>query len=420
MLTLVSSVPASLAGGVYLDDPLILTFSDVLAAATVTGDMFRLYRTDETLSEVYDAFAVVVSQDAVDGRIVTLTHSAAFLPETYYVLSVVGGTDGVRTISDDTLEGNLVLQFRTGTTIRPVSATPSDIGEVQIQVGGVDVPNTVVVNPSNDLFSSSGDAAPIALLSTIPAHQSVGIKDIAAVVLTYNDDIATHPATNVFSLEWHTVPIDLDPFADNRITVTSSTVSGRQINLDVEDTTDTVNREYVLRVSANIVKGVNRKAYDGDSHEIRFMGPLTPLYALPEQVRRRLASFIDGASVKVSDYELYKLIHEKSLWLRDELKMPVDTLNLTAANRIVICMVLKELFTYGAILGGQIKSRELLLTRIEYNPTNMSDAVDALDACIKEGLAAITDMQHAWDVHAGIRGVNYLNRPTKLYNATYR
>ena len=420
MLTLVSSVPASLAGGVYLDDPLILTFSDVLASATVTGDMFRLYRTDETLSEVYDAFAVVVVQNATDGRIVTLTHTAAFLPETYYVLSVVGGTDGIRTIGDDTLEGNLVLQFRTGTTIRPTSATPSDISEVEIQVGGVDVPNAVVVNPSNDLFSTSGDAAPIALLSVIPAHQSVGIKDIAAVVLTYNDDIATRPATNVFSLEWHTVPIDLDPFADNRIAITSSTVSGRQINLDVEDTTDTVNHEYILRVSANIVKGVNRKAYDGDSHEIRFMGPLTPLYALPEQVRRRLGSFIDGASVKVSDYELYKLIHEKSLWLRDELKMPVDTLNLTAANRIVICMVLKELFTYGAILGGQIKSRDLLLTRIEYNPTDLSDAVDALDNCIKEGLAVITDMQRSWDVHAGIRGINYLNRPTKLYNATYR
>ena len=48
------------------------------------------------------------------------------------------------------------------------------------------------------------------------------------------------------------------------------------------------------------------------------------------------------------------------------------------------------------------------------------DAVNALDTCIKEGLAAIDDMQHSWDAQAGIRGINYLNRPTKLYNATYR
>lgn len=413
MLTIVSSQPTNLGSDLYIDAPITVTFSDALPDAYLTGDFFKLYRTNESLSDFYDAVSIGIAET---GSTVTITPAVKLEKSTWYVLAVIGGTDGIRTSTDDTMNENVSIQFRTGTSVSPSTGVTSTINDVDIVVN--DPTTEPVHNPSTDLFATTGAGAPIILLGSIPAHHAVGVGNFSKIVLTYNDTIDGTVTSSAFRVETHELPIALDPFAAPTITIATVTKDGQQVVLDVDDVVVEPNIEYIVRIAANSIRGVNRKAYDPDSHEIRFISSLVPLYALPEQIRKRLTSFVDGANIQVSDYDLYKLIHEKSLWVRDILKIPVTQDTIILVNKLTICLVLKELLVTGLIMQGQIKSRDLLSTKVEYFQADIKNAIGQLENCIDESTAAIND--GTFNVLHGIRAVQYLNRPVKAYDATYR
>jgi hypothetical protein len=195
------------------------------------------------------------------------------------------------------------------------------------------------------------------------------------------------------------------------------TKDGRQLILGISPPVSTSNKEFILRIAPNIVKGTHRQSVDTEYHEIRFTGPLSPVWALPEQIKKRLAAFLDSVTVPISDYDLYKLILEKSMYVRDVLHITATPENILQINKLVICLVLKDLFVNGTVINGQIKSRELLNTRIEYYKPDSADALKQLDDCINDGSVL---SENAFAVQIGIRSERFLNRPTKQYPATYR
>ena len=93
-----------------------------------------------------------------------------------------------------------------------------------------------------------------------------------------------------------------------------------------------INTEYTFTIAANIVKGVNKKQYDPFHHTIKFMGKLTPLYATPEQIKIRLSAWNYNLEPDMIDYELYKLIHEKSLWVDTQILAPTNSNELIETN----------------------------------------------------------------------------------------
>ena len=414
MLSIVASSPLHMSADQYIDQPLTITFSEAPAASFLTNEFFTLYHTNDTLSEFYETIGTTFRQE---GNVVTITPMVQLKKTTWYVLVVIGGDAGIRSLTDDTISENLSIQFCTASSASPAAGVTTTINDVEVSVND---PGTVQVqNPSTDLFAADGAGVPIVLLRSIPAHHAVGIGDFSKVILTYNDEIGNVLSTSAFRMEAHELPIALDPFAVPTIQIKTATIDGMQVLVDVEDVTVAPNIEYIFRIAAHSVRGRTRKAYDGDSHELRFISSLVPLYALPEQIRKRLSSFIDGANIQVSDYDLYKLIHEKSLWVRDVMKLVVTKDNIILANKLTICLVLKELFVTGLVMQGQVKSRELLSTKIEFFQANISDALGQLDTCIKEAMAA-ANTESGYDIQYGIRAVQYLNRPVKAYDATYR
>ena len=413
MLTIVSSQPTNLGGGQYIDAPMRIVFSDAIPSVYLTDEFFKLYRTNETLSEFYDAVSISITAEGPD----VVLQPAIHLDKTsWYVMVVIGGPDGIRTGSDDTLSENSSIQFRTGDSIAPSTGVTTTINDIAVVVN--DPTDPQVTNPSTDLFATEGAGAPIVLLSSIPGHHSVGVGDFSKIILTYNDEIKGTVPTSAFRVESHELPIAMDPFAVPTITLTTITKDATQLILDVNDVSVIPNTEYIVRIAANSVRGVTRKAYDADSHELRFISSLVPLYALPEQIRKRLTSFVDGANIQISDYDLYKLIHEKSLWVRDVLKVPVTQQTIILVNKLTICLVLKELLVTGLIMQGQIKSRDLLSTKIEYFQADLKSAIAQLETCASDAMAALDT--GTFNVLHGIRAVQYLNRPVKAYDATYR
>lgn len=409
-MQVLQSVPIYGSAGVFLDDSIVLTFDAEVEASYFSTDFFKLYRTDENMSTFYELCNVTVS---ASGAVVTVDPTLNLTPESYYVLIVIGGTSGVQSVTGDTLAANHVLFFKAGSVVRPVAPDVTVITETDLYPSGYTSEQTGV---STDLFSTSGEMASISLIRTVPAHGAVGIRStLNTLIFIYNDDIDPGQPVPANAMEgtYKVLPYDPDPFADRSIVPSGMPgVSHNQLIFSGLVLGDTTNREYTFRLSPGIVKGVSRQRFDYDAHVVKMLGPLTPLYALPDQVRARLTAWSEDARLDISDYELYKLIHEVSSYLADTSAAAVSASSSLAVNRAVICMVLMEIGVMGRLLVGGIKARDLLATSVQYYDAKVSDLLTHLKECVSDALSA---SGLSSTVLTGIKSARWLNRETKLY-----
>jgi len=103
-----------------------------------------------------------------------------------------------------------------------------------------------------------------------------------------------------------------------------------------------------------------------------------------------------------------------SLYVLEKYKFEVSTDLMPILNRLIVCMVLKELFLNGFVMVPNIKSRELIANKVEYYNFNTDNAAGALDDCIKD---AINDAagRLGITIASGIKSGNIMTRPTKKY-----
>ena len=421
MLSLVSSIPATGGGSVYTDDPIIVKFDKPIIEGFLTGDYFKLFRTNEGITEFYEQVACTISRDGVVNESLVIKPTVTLSASSNYVLLIIGGEEGVRSEDEDYLAENGVVTFLTGTTVRPYTSTTTiNTVEVSVNPGTKPDPSSIAggASASTDLFSATGAATAIGFLSAIPEDRSVGVPVFNRIVLTYNDVVAIAPPKSAFIIKTMDLPVPLDPFAAVTIPISTITTEGQQVILDVTPPTSLDNIEVILNIAPNAVRGTTRTGYDSFGHTIRFTGKLSPLWALPEQIKARLSGFNDNIHCTVSDYELYKLIFEKSIYVRDVLKIVATTEIMALVNKLVICLVLKDLLQNDTAFGSSIKSRTLLSTKIEYYEGNVKNALNDLDECISDVTESLSP--NSGRVLIGIRGESYLNRSTKWYEATYR
>lgn len=410
MITVTGSTPAAQSAGWFLDDPITLTLTQEIEASFLSGEYIKLYRTNEAMSEFFELVGCTYSKENYSLVINPLIN---LLADSYYLVVMVGGENGIQSIGGDVLEGNYLLSFRTGDIVRPSETADAVINDVELYVDGRRPAGYQTA--SYDLISTSGDTSPIAFLGAVPQDRSVGIGQLTRIGFIYDDDIAGTVPSNALRGTYQTLPFDSNFFADRSIYVSGAVVSGSYLYFDVT-LPETENREFIFTLSAHTVRGVNKRAYDRLSHEIRYLGPLSPLYALPDQIRSRLQSWNEHYSVPISDYELFKLIHERSKWFVSKYGIVMDDANRDAINRALICFVLLDIVGSYPLGGGALKSRELLATKVEYYNTDMGALTDSLENCIDD---ALNTLSVTTSFATSIKSGDHIDRQTKRYG-TYR
>lgn len=415
-ITVTNTTPADAVSGHYLNHDIFVEFDTEIESSFLSSDFFKLYRTNATKSEYYEFLDVTVTKDSL---VVQIHPTEQFSPLSYYMLIIVGGTNGIQSLTGDTLDENSIISFQTAETIAPTDNPPEIVPDVDIHIDGDSSNNAN--EPSTSLFATQGLEAPISLVTSFPADKSVGVHDFTRLILLYNDTIdpaITIPLTTING-RWNDLPFDMDPFGDRSIPITDVSISGRQLIFETDEYTETTNREYIFNTAPGIVRGENKQGYDNRTHEIRFLGPLNPVYASVEQILKRITGWDVDLDAAITEYDIWKLILEASLWVRDVYETTMNSDNLIQVNRLTICMVLRELFIRGMLFIGGVKSRTLLAVRVDYETHDWDNIIQELEKCIRESLPEDSPMGGAGIIFTGIKSGRALNDlrgdPSKRY-----
>lgn len=404
-LELLSSIPEDNSSSHYIDKDVVLTFNQRVESSSLVESNFMVWKSNSDFTEYTSQMAIAVDYGGLPEEISvrTLTN---FEANSFYMLIAIGGPTGLFAEgSSETMASNLVIKFKTAATEDP--GTNNNTEE-----------ETEEPDPVSNTLSVDESMYPIELDYSIPENLSVGVSELSSFKLLFDDDLELAPSSDMITFNSSILPIDPDPFADNGIELGEITTDGNILNIDVTNfPADELNTEYVLTIKPRALSGVNRE--DNELVKIKFLSRLSPLYATPDQIRLRLTGYID-TDIAITDYELYKLILEKSLYLNDVYEIDDVGDNLIRLNRAVICLVLRELFIPGTLVSGSlVKSRELLMTKVEYHKVDIKDVLNELDTCVRENIPENIS-NSIFGVMTGIKSQTKMHRPTKIYRNAYR
>jgi len=410
MISIQYTVPVENSAGLFINDPIKISLDQSIDVSYLSIDYFILYRTNNDYTEFYEQNDVVVT---LEDEIINIKPVINLLSESSYLLMIIGGPSGIESTTNDFLDSNFVLKFKTGNSIRIIPDSAATINGINIFVdGGTNIPE---IKQSYDLFSLSGDLTPIGIISTIPSHMSMGVNGLDKIIIKFNDTILnTSIPVNTLVGRYNGIPYDFDPFSDNDIIPTNVVIDKDSLIFTIPILSGELNNEYTFRLSPGVIQGTSKKSAMENQYEFKFYSRLSPLYATADQIISRLKGFSDNAQITISKAEIYKLILEQSLYVLNKYKFTVTPDLIPVLNRLIVCMVLKDLFTSGFVMVPNIKSRELIANKVEYYNFNTDDAKNALNDCIKD---AINDATGSLGItlSSGIKSGSRMTRPTKLY-----
>ena len=404
--------PAEDATNAYLDTSIDFTFSREIESSYISTSYFKLYTTNEALTEFGTQISFTITKS---GNQVSLVPDILLTKETYYLILIIGGTSGITAIDAANLEANIMLQFMTGVIVRPISDIETSIDHIDVWVDGDDTDDSDTLE-SRDFFSTGDTSAvfPIKCVDTVPANHSVGVYGLDRLIYIYDDDVQFVVPANMLYGKYNDLPVDADPLGfDKFIEASDSSIENNLLYFDIDmlSSGETENREYTFRLPKYTVKGITKTNFDVEDRYIRFTGKLTPLYAIPEDIKLSLKAYSSNATIDILDYDLYKLIHKKSTWTDAQYGTVTTVLELLTRNQLVICLILKDIIGNGMLAGGGIKSRKLLMTQVDYYDSNFDNIMDQLDDCITVNMNGGSETV----IYNGIKSGNHLIRQGKLY-----
>lgn len=419
-ITVTRTTPVNNSTDVYTDYSIFIEFDKAIEGSYLNIDYFKIYRTNQPMTEFYEAMDLTVSQN---GSTVEINPSLILVERSYYVVIVTGGTEGIRSLDNDTLDSNVVISYMTGNGVGPltnvnINTNPS-VSAFENQTGYANyLIRSGEMLGSTDVFTGTNTMRPISFVGSIPENKSVGITSVDRLILYYNDliDSGSTIPPNSYGLKVSTVPIDNDPFVNNILSGDLS-VYQDQLIFDTTFTETTTNREFTFRIQPLVVRGVTMRGRDPRAHVIKFMGPLSPVFATPDQIIRRLVGYGINSNDIDFEYDLWKVIHEVSLYVSEIYADLMNTASINIINRLTICLVLRELLMRGAMFEGGIKMRQLLATKVEYMATDWGAVSDELDRCVNESLPASSGISSTImiNVKSGNSLMNMRGDTSKLY-----
>jgi hypothetical protein len=362
-----------------------------------------LYRVSADGSTVFNQIATTITQHE---NTVTITPTIPLDEGESYMLIIVGGDTGIKSITNSPLSENYVALFHVSSLFKPVEPPISpDITS-----------DTVIVNPdtsyeldaheSYDVFTSSADATTMTqVVGIMPPDRSIIRGELTTITIVVNGEALPLDSDSI-DVHYAELPVDPDPFADRKCPVTTE-VNGSAIIIRLVTPLSLTNREIFLSIPRGFIQAKD-KLPDNEGLFIQCIGVLSPLYATPDSVYKKLMLLFDG-NVLLSNYDCIKLIHEKSIVLDMVPKTPKE---LIAYNDLIACLIIRDIILFGRTLNGRVKSRDLLATTVQYENVDIPLLNKAVEDCIDNALSVFnidTKIAH------GIKSSAWMNRPTKIY-----
>jgi len=387
----------------YLDSNIIVDLDSNITSGTLTIDLSTV--NDDTvqlyLLPGYNRIGITIQVDEDDK--LTIIPLVPFEPNAEYQLIIVSGVTGLKTTTNEKLDSNLIIPFKTGDMLTPESQNGEDPVEdndwdlthehiddsVRIVVPDVTPQGTLIgYKECTPTFSSviepgySGEPITnqLDMISSIPYNYENGVLSIDEIITIWKTDI--HIANNNPSkLTYQVLGINTDPFAVNIIDYSGLPMAIDNQMIQSYNYTETlVNKEFIYTVKTGAVENL-----DGSQKNIKtivqFTGPLQPMLCTIEMAQTKAGLWDYEFSLK-DRYYFNKLIYiESTLAIIDQGRTDIDSLTddeLVKLSRYVCCLI--ALYMLSKMSGGinsaglYVSERRLPGTVFKYS--EMSGKID--------------------------------------------
>ena len=409
MFNVVTIKPGQNVSGHYLDDPILVTFNEMIESSYLKSQYIQLYEVDKTKTKFGSNIGLLFSYKDDDEKTIKLRPMLALQPNQDYCFIINGN---VKSISNTVLNSMVTSFFKTGDKLNPIHEDP--------------IPPHVwddeLIDEDLEIQESSGIL--VGISESTPHNEQLAIPNLDNIIIKFDKTITVDKPQNI-KIRMSQLPVEMDPFSSDKnisFTITELDVNTLEFVIlpaDKDRLSDLTNKEIQLEIPAGTIYTIDTLGLRHYNQEIilQYMGRLTPLYATPEQVKNAISGFGDF-NLNVSDYRLYKEILKQSMFLKEVWKVnDGDYSSLFSLNRAIICLILRDILMSGSLMTGGIKSRSLLMTRVEYHKPEVKDALKAIEDCIEQNIPLGSGVSM---VMSGIKSGNKMCRPTKIYKSSRR
>ena len=182
--TVVSVTPVGISTGVATSTPVTVTFSEALNAATVSASTFVLRDPNNNIVPATISYSTAT-------KTVTLTPTSPLANGTLYMLTIVGGSSGVKDLAGNPLATNIFSSFTTVAAAPPDTTPPTVVSVSPLGAStGVAINSPVIVTFSEPLNPASVSSSTIQLRDPN--------NNLVAATVSYNagNNTATLTPTN--------------------------------------------------------------------------------------------------------------------------------------------------------------------------------------------------------------------------------
>ena len=182
--TVVSVTPVGASTGVATSTPVTVTFSEALNAATVSASTFVLRDPNNNIVPATISYSTAT-------KTVTLTPTSPLANGTMYMLTIVGGSSGVKDLAGNPLATNIFSSFTTVAAAPPDTTPPTVVSVSPLGAStGVAINSPVIVTFSEPLNPASVSSSTIQLRDPN--------NNLVAATVSYNagNNTATLTPTN--------------------------------------------------------------------------------------------------------------------------------------------------------------------------------------------------------------------------------
>lgn len=416
-LLVVSVVSPAGPEDVYLDGEIRVTFNQPLDSNTVSSSTILVYRVP-----AYQRWSVETSLEN-GNTVLVIRPTVPYEPNRSYQLLIIGGNNGVRSTTGETLESNYGYSFKTKNKLKPEQTQPaSQVQEQFDSISSLLTPGTTVVVADTDLqgelepyrpcpptgfgtdegAQGPGQSNRLRLIHSEPENYTNGVLDVSTIQLWWEEDIK-HNVPMVGILSYQELRPGANPFDVFTVPHSSNSIATGEISNLFFQSVNTLNREFVLTVPAGQVSNLNDTKTNA-TEKIYFTGRLEPMFCTFE-IAKASAGLWMVEFTKKDIYYYNKLIYWESVhaMIRAGYSNPSDIPPevLAQLSRYVCCLIALYMMVYrgeesssGGIGVGNlyVRRRELPGMSIEYaalgkeagDSSPAKEALKRLMDCIKQ------------------------------------
>ena len=319
--------PVSGATGIYLNQPIVVTFSEAINQTSANDNTVLLYRTVDTTilqkSLVFD----------MTGSILTITPSVVFDQTTEYNVVIVGADHSTTCITDingNQLAGTDSWNFTTGTYLQDNIPAGDEIAESDVDTSTAPspvsevlpppiTPNLIIIGTSPNNYSDN--------IGTMNSDYATAQWD-GPITITFNQPVASGAAVMQDWVTFEVEAVDGDPTTPLALpsgclsNVNGDTLTWTVSTYQGNDYTWCVDNAITVTVSGDVLASSGSTL--GNDYRFMFTMPYFPYYSTVSRIRTTIGAFIReipddtiARNIHLNSVEAYNIantIYSQYLW----------------------------------------------------------------------------------------------------------